>query len=91
MSAELERGPGRGKKLADRWLSLLVLPGALYLSVADAFYTRLKRDPNTLDTSQAAYALHHAIRAVRDGHDLPDGLDRTRTPSLWAAYLHAGA
>ncbi|MFF1840035.1 CHAT domain-containing protein [Streptomyces sp. NPDC058231] len=61
------------------------------VTVADAFYTHLTTDQHTVDTDRAADALHHAIRAVRDGHDLPGDLDRTRTPSLWAAYLHAGA
>ncbi|MCX5238980.1 tetratricopeptide repeat protein [Streptomyces prunicolor] len=61
------------------------------VSVADVFYTQLKSAPHTLDTSRAAHALHHAIRAVRDGHGLPGDLNRIRTPSLWAAYLHAGA
>ncbi|UXY25984.1 CHAT domain-containing tetratricopeptide repeat protein [Streptomyces sp. HUAS TT20] len=61
------------------------------VTVADAFYTHLTTDEGTLDASRAAHALHHAIRAVRDGHDLPGDLNRTRTPSLWAAHLHAGA
>jgi len=60
-------------------------------TVADAFYAHLKNDQGILDTGRAAYALHHAIRAVRDGLGLPDGLNRIRTASLWAAYLHAGA
>ncbi|WP_327435356.1 CHAT domain-containing protein [Streptomyces sp. NBC_01236] len=60
-------------------------------TVADSFYAHLKNDQGILDTGRAAYALHHAIRAVRDGLDLPDDLNRIRTPSLWAAYLHAGA
>jgi hypothetical protein len=61
------------------------------VTVADAFYTHLRTDDGPLDTARAALALHHAVRAVRDGHDLGDGRDRTRTPSVWAAYLHSGA
>ncbi|MET9734843.1 CHAT domain-containing protein [Streptomyces sp. NPDC006458] len=63
----------------------------LAVTVADAFYGHLRTGHGTLDTGRAALALHHAMRAVRDGHDLPDGRDRTRVPSLWAAYLHSGA
>jgi CHAT domain-containing protein len=44
--------------------------------IADAFYT-------SLDIGAAAYSLHQAVRAERDR--------LFRTPSLWAAYLHAGA
>ena len=54
----------------------------LAVTIADNFYTTLRTSPATVDTSQAARALHHAIRAARD--ELP------RTPSLWAAYIHAG-
>jgi CHAT domain-containing protein len=52
-------------------------------AVADAFYAHLRIEGNTVDTSRAAYALHTAVRAVRDA--------KPRTPSLWGAYLHAGA
>ncbi|WP_369263629.1 CHAT domain-containing protein [Streptomyces sp. R35] len=61
------------------------------VTIADTFYTRLATDSGALDTSRAAEALQHAVRAVRDGHGLPGGLTRVHTPSLWAAYLHAGA
>nr|WP_239135221.1 CHAT domain-containing protein [Streptomyces sp. SID12488] len=61
------------------------------VTVAETFYTHLRTPDGTIDTSRAAQALHQAVRSVRDGHDLPGGLDRTRTPFLWAAYLHAGA
>ncbi|MCX4791748.1 MULTISPECIES: CHAT domain-containing protein [unclassified Streptomyces] len=61
------------------------------VTVADTFYTHLRTPDGTIDTSRAARALHQAVRGVRDGHDLPGQLDRTRTPFLWAAYLHAGA
>ncbi|MGW4092781.1 hypothetical protein [Nocardia sp. NPDC004750] len=50
------------------------------VQVADAFYAALVTDP---DVTDAAYALHRAIQAVRDA--LP------ATPLLWAAYLHPGA
>jgi len=55
------------------------------VTVADAFYTHLRTRPDnpTLDTARAAHALHHAIRALR--HERPN------LPSLWTAYLHAGA
>jgi tetratricopeptide (TPR) repeat protein len=54
----------------------------LAVTIADTFYTDLRTSPSTLETGQAARALHKAVRAARD--QLP------RTPSLWAAYLHAG-
>ncbi|MGI9003118.1 MAG: CHAT domain-containing protein [Pseudonocardia sp.] len=56
---------------------------ALAVRVADSFYTALTTDSGTIDTTGAARALHQAVRAIRD--QLP------ATPSLWAAYLHAGA
>ncbi|MBT2406578.1 MULTISPECIES: CHAT domain-containing protein [unclassified Streptomyces] len=56
----------------------------LAVEVAESFYTHLTTGPaGTLDPDQAATALHHTIRAVRDRYPA--------TPSLWAAYLHAGA
>ncbi|SOE47231.1 CHAT domain-containing protein [Streptomyces sp. OV198] len=61
------------------------------VTVADTFYTQLRTPSGALRTDRAAWALHQAVRGNRDGHDLPDGLDRTRTPFLWAGYLHAGA
>jgi hypothetical protein len=53
------------------------------VEVATTFYTTLRTIPDTVDTSQAAWALHYAVRAARDVYP--------QTPSLWAAYLHAGA
>lgn len=53
------------------------------VSVAEAFYSHLHTTVGSVDTSKAAQALHHAVRAVR--HSLPG------TPSLWAAHIHAGA
>ncbi|MBB4934416.1 hypothetical protein F4561_005236 [Lipingzhangella halophila] len=61
------------------------------VTVADSFYTHLRGPNGNLDPDRAAYALHSAVRAVRDGADLPQGYDRTKVPSLWAAYLHTGA
>jgi hypothetical protein len=53
------------------------------VKIADAFYGHLHEDGQRLDLSRAAWALHQAVRTVRDFLPL--------TPSLWAAYLHAGA
>ncbi|MGQ0773242.1 MAG: CHAT domain-containing protein [Pseudonocardiales bacterium] len=63
--------------------TLWEIDDALAANVADAFYTALAADNDTIDTRGAAQALHHAVRVIRDR--LP------ATPSLWAAYLHAGA
>ncbi|MEO3749414.1 tetratricopeptide repeat protein [Streptomyces sp. B6B3] len=61
------------------------------VTVADTFYTHLRTPDGTIDTGRSAWALHQAVRGLRDGHDLPAQLDRTKVPFLWAAYLHAGA
>jgi CHAT domain-containing protein len=61
------------------------------VTIADTFYTHLRTPDGTIDTGQAAWALHQAVRGLRDGHDLPGQLDRTQVPFLWAAYLHACA
>jgi hypothetical protein len=53
------------------------------VQVAKAFYTALATGNGSLDTSRAARAMHQAVRAVRDEY--------STTPSLWAAYIHAGA
>ncbi|MFF1872809.1 CHAT domain-containing protein [Kitasatospora herbaricolor] len=55
------------------------------VSVADSFYSHLRteRDNNVPDVNRAAHALHDAVRALRDQH--------SNLPSLWAAYIHAGA
>jgi hypothetical protein len=63
--------------------TLWEIDDALTVTIAKDFYDGLCRPHGTIDTSRAAFALHHAIRAVRD--------NRPATPSLWAAYLHAGA
>ncbi|GII88854.1 CHAT domain-containing protein [Sphaerisporangium siamense] len=53
------------------------------VTIADAFYTHLTTSDGTLDPALAACALHHAVRSARDEYPA--------TPSLWAAYIHAGA
>ncbi|GKQ37457.1 CHAT domain-containing protein [Streptomyces sp. A012304] len=61
------------------------------VTIADAFYTHLRNKDGVIDTSGAAWALHQAVRGIRDGDDLPGKLNRTQVPFLWAAHLHAGA
>ncbi|MEO3813451.1 CHAT domain-containing tetratricopeptide repeat protein, partial [Sphaerisporangium sp. B11E5] len=56
---------------------------AVAVTIATAFYTALTTADGTLDTDQAACALHRSVRAIRAAH--------LTTPSLWAAYIHAGA
>ncbi|MFG2950445.1 CHAT domain-containing protein [Streptomyces adustus] len=63
----------------------------LSVTVADLFYAGLGQDSGTLEPDRAAYALHQAVRRIRDGYGLRAPLDLTGSPSLWAAYLHAGA
>jgi hypothetical protein len=53
------------------------------VEVADAFYEALSAPDGAVDTGRAAIALHHATRAMRTRYP--------RSPSLWAAYLYAGA
>jgi tetratricopeptide (TPR) repeat protein len=64
-------------------------------TVADLFYTHLRaKGEQTIEPTQAAHALHAAVRAVRDGSDLQailPGWDRIAAPLLWAPYLHTGA
>ncbi|MFE7514045.1 CHAT domain-containing protein [Streptomyces sp. NPDC057540] len=60
-------------------------------TLADAFYAALRTGSAPPDTDRAAWALHQAVRGIRDGTDLPGPYDRTRNPYLWASYLHAGA
>ncbi|MFE6497392.1 CHAT domain-containing protein [Streptomyces sp. NPDC057748] len=56
----------------------------LAATIAASFYTRLSAGTGAvIDPDQAAVALHHAIRSVRNRYP--------STPSLWAAHLHAGA
>ena len=53
------------------------------MKVADVFYAHLATSLGKIDTTRAADALHHAIRAMRDR--FPED------PFLWAGYLHSGA
>lgn len=50
-----------GKKLAERWLSLLVLPGALYLAVVTAGYTLGHGD--ALSVGRLSHAISNAAGA----------------------------
>ncbi|CAL9540622.1 CHAT domain-containing protein [Streptomyces sp. NEAU-PBA10] len=52
-------------------------------SIAEGFYRELREASGDLDASRSAFALHQITRETRDL--LP------ATPSLWAAYVHAGA
>jgi CHAT domain-containing protein len=56
---------------------------ALAVQVAGRFYAGLTTSAGTLDVGRSASALHGAVRALRESH--------RATPSLWAAYIHAGA
>ena len=55
------------------------------VQIADAFYAALTNNAagSGFDASDAAMALHEAVRTVRN--TLPG------TPSLWASHIHAGA
>jgi len=55
----------------------------LAVEVARTFYARLQTSAGALDVTRAAEALHSSVRAIRN--KFPN------IPSLWAAYLHAGA
>jgi hypothetical protein len=65
--------------------TLWTIDDEIAVRIADAFYSALSATNHggAPDVNYAAYALHYAIRDVRDA--LP------ATPSLWATYLHAGA
>ncbi|XVQ07278.1 CHAT domain-containing protein [Spirillospora sp. CA-255316] len=51
--------------------------------VAERFYDALRTGDGAVDASRAPYALHYAIRDLRQR--------APSTPSLWAAHLHVGA
>jgi hypothetical protein len=51
--------------------------------IADGFYASLDDEAAGLDTGRAAHALHGVLCKERDMY--------FRTPSLWAAHMHAGA
>ncbi|MFD3589816.1 CHAT domain-containing protein [Streptomyces sp. NPDC058683] len=53
------------------------------VQIADRFYTEMRNEEGVFDSDRAAFALHRAVRKLRD---------RTpRVPFLWAAFVHAGA
>ena len=56
---------------------------AVSAEVAAMFYAGLRTEDGSLDTSRAARALHGAVRLLREQYP--------GTPSMWAAYIHAGA
>ncbi|MEU9890107.1 CHAT domain-containing protein [Sphaerisporangium sp. NPDC051011] len=58
-------------------------------TVTEGFYTRVSTDGGP-DSARSAEALHAAVRAMRDGDDLPDGITRVQRPFVWAAYVHVG-
>lgn len=62
--------------------TLWTIDDEIAAEVANRFYSAL-RDPGTgyLDAGRAAFALHEAVRSLRDKLPL----------SLWAAHLHSGA
>ena len=64
--------------------TLWAINDRIAVDVARTFHASMK-DPSTnaIDTSRAAFSLHRAIRSQRD--------KRPGNPSLWAAYMHAGA
>jgi hypothetical protein len=53
------------------------------VEIAESFYKGLHDGAGDLAASQSACALHHAVCEQRDRYP--------RTPSLWAAYMHAGS
>ena len=63
--------------------TLWEIDDAAAVTIAGTFYAGLRTPERILDTSRAAHALHDAVRAACD--NVP------ATPSLRAAYLHAGA
>ncbi|WP_330334595.1 CHAT domain-containing protein [Streptomyces sp. NBC_00536] len=64
--------------------TLWPIDDSLAIDVAESFYTRLSGDQRgTLTPANAAISLHDTVRNLRDRYPA--------TPSLWAAYLHAGA
>jgi len=65
--------------------TLWQVPDRISARIAEEFYARLQTGPRTFDTTSSAAALHHAVRDFRDRRELGSA------PSMWAAYLHAGA
>ncbi|MFB9248152.1 CHAT domain-containing protein [Sphaerisporangium melleum] len=58
-------------------------------TVTEGFYTRVSTDRGP-DPARSAEALHAAVRAMRDGDDLPGGITRVQRPFVWATYVHVG-
>ncbi|MFI6824801.1 CHAT domain-containing protein [Micromonospora sp. NPDC050187] len=71
--------------------SLWEIDDRVAVILADAFYAGLRTGSGELDIDRSAVSLHHAVRGLRDGTDLPGRYDRVANPYLWAAFLHAGA
>lgn len=63
--------------------TLWEIDDAIAAEIAGLFYRKLRTDQGTLDVDRAPVALHETVRAIRSAYP--------GTPSLWAAYLHAGA
>ncbi|MFD0634299.1 CHAT domain-containing protein [Catenulispora yoronensis] len=64
--------------------TLWAIDDEIAVEIAEDFYTGIHNESTgEFDFASAAHALHRAIRVQRDRYP--------RTPSLWAAHLHAGA
>ena len=63
--------------------TLWEIDDSLAVDVAESFYSALYGSEGIRDISMAGSSLHHAVRDLRDRYP--------KTPSLWAAYLHAGS
>ncbi|HEV2347533.1 MAG TPA: CHAT domain-containing protein [Actinocrinis sp.] len=64
--------------------TLWAIDDEIAVEIAEDFYAGIHDEPTGgLDFGSAARALHHATRTQRDLYP--------RTPSLWAAHVHAGA
>ncbi|WP_028815263.1 CHAT domain-containing tetratricopeptide repeat protein [Streptomyces flavidovirens] len=70
--------------------TLWTIKDNIAVTMADLFYQGLATGTSPLDPGRSAYALHHTVRRVRDGHGLPQGFHRAATPALWAAHIHVG-
>ncbi|MEU0244213.1 CHAT domain-containing protein [Streptomyces sp. NPDC006235] len=53
------------------------------VQIADRFYTQIRNEEGVFDSDRAPFALHRAVRKLRDR--MP------QAPFLWAAFVHAGA
>ncbi|MGA5171265.1 CHAT domain-containing protein [Streptomyces lavendulocolor] len=70
--------------------TLWTIKDNIAVTMADLFYRGLALGNGPLDPGRSAYALHHAVRSIRDGYGLPQGFHRAATPALWAAHIHVG-